>query len=120
MCVCVRVCVCVCACVCVCVCVRACVRACVCVYVCVCMCVRVRVRVRVRVPAHACVWNDRYACACMQISFIPALQVLWEAILTTLDGSHQEHCQGPGPERRRKYINVELVRTYRVYIAHVE
>ena len=40
------------------------------------------------------------------------LQVLWEAKLATLDGSHQEYRQGPGPERRRKYINVELVRSY--------
>ena len=46
---------------------------------------------------------------------------LWEAKLATLDGSHQEYRQGPGPGRRRKYINVELVRTYthRLYIARV-
>lgn len=36
---------------------------------------------------------------------------LWEAKLASLDGS-QEHHQEPaaGPGRRRKYINVELVR----------
>ena len=43
------------------------------------------------------------------------LLALWEAKLATLDGSRAHHHvnrQGLGPGRRRKYINVELVRTY--------